>query len=29
MMGKLHRDPELVANVLDELRTHVALYRVA
>jgi TetR/AcrR family transcriptional repressor of nem operon len=29
MMGKLHRDSELVANLLDELRTHVALYRVA
>ena len=29
MMGKLHRDPELVANVLDELKAHLTLYRVA
>ncbi len=29
MMGKLHRDPELMANVVDELKAHVAHYRVA
>lgn len=29
MMGKLHRDAELVGNVVDELKAHVAHYRVA
>jgi TetR/AcrR family transcriptional repressor of nem operon len=29
MLGKLHRDPELVVNVVDELKEHVAQYRVA
>lgn len=29
MMGKLHRDAELVGNVVDELKAHLAQYRVA
>jgi TetR/AcrR family transcriptional repressor of nem operon len=29
MMGKLHRDAEMVANVVDELKTHLTQYRVA
>ena len=29
MLGKLHRDAELVVNVVDELKEHVAQYRVA
>ncbi len=29
MMGKLHRSAELVGNVVDELKAHVAHYRVA
>jgi hypothetical protein len=29
MMGKLHRDPELVANVVDELKAHLRQYCVA
>jgi TetR/AcrR family transcriptional repressor of nem operon len=29
MMGKLHRDPELVANVVDELKAHLSQYHVA
>lgn len=29
MMGKLHRDAELMANVLDELKAHLTHYRVA
>ncbi len=29
MLGKLHRDAELVGNVVDELKEHVAQYRVA
>lgn len=29
LLGKLHRDPELVGNVVDELKEHVAQYRVA
>jgi TetR/AcrR family transcriptional repressor of nem operon len=29
MMGKLHRNAELVGNVVDELKAHVAHYRVA
>jgi TetR/AcrR family transcriptional regulator, transcriptional repressor for nem operon len=28
MMGKLHRDAELMANVVDELKAHLAHYRV-
>jgi TetR/AcrR family transcriptional repressor of nem operon len=28
MMGKLHRDPELMANVVDELKAHLFQYRV-
>lgn len=29
MMGKLHRDVEMVANVIEELKSHVTQYRVA
>jgi TetR/AcrR family transcriptional repressor of nem operon len=29
MIGKLHRDAAMVANVVEELKTHVAQYRVA
>jgi TetR/AcrR family transcriptional repressor of nem operon len=29
MLGKLHRDADLIKNVVDELKEHVALYRVA
>lgn len=29
LLGKLHRDPELVGSVVDELKEHVAQYRVA
>ena len=28
MMGKLHRDAELMASVVDELKTHLVHYRV-
>ena len=28
MMGKLHRNAELMANVIDELKAHVVHYRV-
>jgi TetR/AcrR family transcriptional repressor of nem operon len=29
MLGKLHRDADLIVNVVDELKEHVAQYRVA
>lgn len=29
MLGKLHRDADLIGNVVEELKEHVALYRVA
>jgi TetR/AcrR family transcriptional repressor of nem operon len=29
MMGKLHRNADLMANVMDELKAHVTLHRVA
>jgi hypothetical protein len=29
MMGKLHRDAEVVRDVIDELKAHVMQYRVA
>jgi TetR/AcrR family transcriptional regulator, transcriptional repressor for nem operon len=29
MMGKLHRNADLMANVLDDLKAHVTLHRVA
>jgi len=29
MLGKLHRDTDLIVNVVDELKEHVAQYRVA
>jgi hypothetical protein len=28
MMGKLHRDAEMMANVVNELKAHLAHYRV-
>jgi hypothetical protein len=28
-MGKLHRNADLMANVIDELKEHVTLHRVA
>jgi hypothetical protein len=29
MMGKLHKDPAVMAGVVEELKGHLAQYRVA